>query len=99
MLDEDGCTLLHEQTTQYSRASMQWMLNHGVDVNTRDRRSNYPPLYMAIANHEVDAVAFFLDHGADTTIKDWRGRTALRLAEECGHADIADLLRKRGAKK
>lgn len=99
MVDEDGCTLLHGQTTQYSRASMEWVLAHGVDLNARDKPRNYPPLYMAIANGLDDAVSFFLERDADTTIRDWRGRDAMDLAKDCKDSSIEELLRSHAEKK
>jgi ankyrin repeat protein len=99
MVDEDGCTLLHGQTTQYSRASMEWVLAHGVDLNARDKPRNYTPLYMAIANRLDDAVSFFLERGADTTIRDWRGRDAMDLAQVCKASTIEELLRSHAEKK
>ncbi len=99
MVDDDGCTLLHEQTTQYSRASMEWVLAQGVHLNARDTPRNYTPLYMAIANGLDNAVSFLLERGADTTIRDWRGRDAMELARVCKASAIEELLRSHAEKK
>jgi ankyrin repeat protein len=42
-------------------------------------------------------VAYLLEAGAHIDDRDDRGRTALMIAAEGGHAEIADLLLKRGA--
>jgi uncharacterized protein len=45
----------------------------------------------------VQVVSFLLDAGAHIDDRDARGRTALMIAAEGGHAEIANLLLARGA--
>jgi ankyrin repeat protein len=45
----------------------------------------------------IEVVSYLLDAGAHIDDRDNRGRTALMIAAEGGHAEIADLLLKRGA--
>ncbi len=45
----------------------------------------------------IEVVAYLLEAGAHIDDRDDRGRTALMIAAEGGHAEIADLLLKRGA--
>jgi ankyrin repeat protein len=45
----------------------------------------------------IEVVSYLLDAGAHIDDRDDRGRTALMIAAEGGHAEIADLLLKRGA--
>ena len=47
----------------------------------------------------TDNVRALFDAGADLEAKDKEGSTALMTAEERGHAEIAELLRKAGAKE
>jgi ankyrin repeat protein len=45
----------------------------------------------------IEVVSYLLDAGAHADDRDARGRTALMIAAEGGHAEIADLLLARGA--
>src|SRR6185437_14523793 len=45
----------------------------------------------------IEVVSYLLDGGAHIDDRDDRGRTALMIAAEGGHSEIADLLLKRGA--
>jgi ankyrin repeat protein len=45
----------------------------------------------------IEVVAYLLDAGARIDDRDARGRTALMIAAEGGHAEIANLLLARGA--
>jgi ankyrin repeat protein len=45
----------------------------------------------------IEVVSYLLDSGAHIDDRDDRGRTALMIAAEGGHSEIADLLLKRGA--
>jgi uncharacterized protein len=45
----------------------------------------------------IEVVSYLLDAGAHIDDRDDRGRTALMIAAEGGHSEIADLLLKRGA--
>jgi len=44
-------------------------------------------------------VALLIDKGADVNAKDRDGKTPLSLAQEKGHNEIIELLKKRGAKE
>lgn len=55
-------------------------------------------LHGAIASGHKDMVAWLLDNGAsDVTVKNYEDKTPLAKAIEGEHAEIADLLRERGA--
>jgi uncharacterized protein len=79
------------------------LLARNIDVNAR-----YPndltvlmwasgPDEQAPEAQAVKVVSFLLDAGAHIDDRDARGRTALMIAAEGGHAEIADLLLARGA--
>jgi ankyrin repeat protein len=79
------------------------LLARNIDVNAR-----YPndltvlmwasgPDEQAPQAQAVEVVSFLLDQGAHLDDRDARGRTALMIAAEGGHAEIADLLLARGA--
>jgi uncharacterized protein len=79
------------------------LLARGIDINAR-----YPndltvlmwasgPDEKAPEAQALKVVSFLLDAGAHIDDRDARGRTALMIAAEGGHAEIADLLLARGA--
>jgi len=68
-------------------------------INEKDDIWHYTPLHHAAEQGNIALVKVLLDNGADKEIKDDQGRTPLKIAEEKGHKEIADLLQGRGAKK
>lgn len=61
------------------------------------RRSTITPLMWAVQGRRAQSVQFLLDRGADVTVADHLGRTALHLAAEAGDADIVRRLVDAGA--
>lgn len=58
------------------------LVQSGADINYRDRTYGCTPLHLAIDNHQKDIAHFFIDHGADVSIKDNDGKTASDYAKE-----------------
>jgi ankyrin repeat protein len=56
-------------------------------------------MHAAAAGGHKDIVELLLTKGADINIKDRQGQTPLQIAQEKGHTEIADLLKKRGSTK
>jgi uncharacterized protein len=79
------------------------LLTRNIDVNARYANDLTLLMWAAGADEKVadaDAlkvVSYLLDVGAHIDDRDARGRTALMIAAEGGHAEIADLLVARGA--
>jgi uncharacterized protein len=79
------------------------LLARNIDVNTRYANDLTLLMWAAGADEKVaeaDAlkvVTYLLDDGAHIDDRDARGRTALMIAAEGGHAEIANLLLARGA--
>jgi hypothetical protein len=69
------------------------LIAQGADVNNRENGSFRTPLHLAAENGHVDVVAELLAGGADVTALG-SDRTALQWAEQKGHAEIVELLRK-----
>ena len=64
------------------------------DINAQDGNDNWNnALHLATKRNELELVNFLLSEGADTTIENGDGKTALQLAEECNHAEIIDTLK------
>lgn len=50
------------------------------------------PLHTAAEAGKLDVVRFLIEKGADTEIKDSKGRTARECAERMGHPDVMNVL-------
>ena len=81
------------------------LLLHGANVNARDSEGK-TPLHFAAQQGTLQAVEWLLKNGADVNAKDNKGVTPLSLTkfrnrgrEVEKRKDIADLLRKYGAKE
>jgi uncharacterized protein len=79
------------------------LLDHGVAVDSRDAHQLTPLMWAAGHAADVPAraglatIELLLARDAELDLADDRGRTALMIASEAGHAEIAALLLKRGA--
>ena len=81
------------------------LLDHGIDVNAR--YGNDLTVLMWAAGYSAEAgvkdveevMTLLIDRGAHLDDQDNRGRTALMIAAELGHAAAVDVLLARGADK
>jgi ankyrin repeat protein len=79
------------------------LLAQNIDINARYRNDLTLLMWAAgpdekvLEVHAVKVVEYLLDAGAHVDDRDDRGRTALMIAAEGGHAEIAALLLARGA--
>jgi truncated hemoglobin YjbI len=73
------------------------LVRAGADVNAADGVTRATPLHMAARRGAVAIAAALLEAGADLDIRDRRGDTPLRRAQNCRRHAVADLLRSRGA--
>lgn len=91
-----GMTPLHWAATQGLNDVATLLIARGADVNAKNKLGS-TPLHLA-CRHE-DVAALLIASGADVNAKDNAGRTPLGLATAMGHNDIADLLRRHGARE
>ena len=74
---------------------MKFLLDNGVDINAIDNVDNETALHVAVRWIEKkDAVQLLLSRGADVTIRDKQGNTALDIAEAKELNEIIDLLKR-----
>ena len=72
---------------------VQMLLNAGADSNRAAKNGGRTPLMLAAHYGHEDVVQLLLDRGADPNKADIHGRTALSIAHERGHIDIAKMLK------
>lgn len=73
-------------------------LDAGAETNLVDENYHFTPLHAATIKGYGAVVADLLDHGADADAKLPTGETALDLATQYGHVELANLLTSRGAR-
>lgn len=92
--NREGETSLICAASNGHKALVELLLAKGADVEAKDRRHGDTALMGAARNGHKEIVASLLGRGADVNVKDNRGRTALTLAVEEGHTQVASLLAK-----
>ena len=92
-----GRTPLESACSKNAVAIMEILISRGADVNERVKSERGTVLMFAAANNLPDAVRLLLAKGADVTIKDERGFTALTYAKLWKRQEIIELLKAHGA--
>jgi ankyrin repeat protein/beta-lactamase regulating signal transducer with metallopeptidase domain len=80
------------------------LLEKGANPNIVERERGRTPLHnVAAGQHEgrdyKKVAELLISYGANVNTKDWDGKTPLCLAQETGHAQIVELLKRHGAKE
>jgi len=75
------------------------LLTKGADVNAKDPSQGRTPLHQAAFRGRYKSVERLITAGADLNAEDNEGRTPSDLAEQRGHTEIVELLKKHGAKE
>jgi ankyrin repeat protein len=80
------------------------LLDHGAEVNARHEGEGdlhgRTALFFAVGSRQdVPTIELLLARGADAGLKDRSGKSALRLALDNENAEVAELLKKAGAKE
>ena len=91
----DGKTPLHTAALQGSHEVAKLLIAGGADVNAKGG-SGMTPLHMASRG---EVAKLLIAKGADVNAKYYGGKTPLHWAARLGHTEVANLLRKLGAKK
>lgn len=73
------------------------LLSAGADVNQKGEAGATPLMYAA-QNAELENVRFLIEHGANSNIRDDGGQSALDYSSESDRTELADILKKSGAK-
>jgi len=88
-------TPLHMATFYGHADTVDLLAKHGANINHLAWRHNNTPLQVAVANSHLDVVKTLLNLGADVSIRDMNGETALEEAQERKLTSIIQLLQGR----
>lgn len=91
-------TPLHSAAAAKQLAIARVLIAHGANVNASQAESGFTPLHEAALNDDIEFAKLLLEHGAEINAKMKDGKTPLAFALESGKAEMATLLRERGAK-
>ncbi len=92
-----GTTLLERAVDVGLKDIVELLIAKGADVNAKDDW-NWTPLHSAVYGHK-DIVKLLIAKGANVNARNGASRTPLWYAQEEGHTEIVELLRKHGAKE
>ncbi len=72
-------------------------ISSGADVNSKDGRTGWTLLHIAVRNKQTQIAQLLIDKGADVNAKDNHGKTPMHLAVESGQKAIVEALIAKGA--
>jgi len=87
-----GQTPLHRAASGGRADVAEMLIKRGADVNAREGWLAQTPLHWAAISGHADVVKLLLENDADPSIKDKNGKTALDVAREGGHVDVAEII-------
>ncbi len=94
--DRKGRTPLEMAARNRDPEIMDLLIAHQADVNKKNPQDGSTVLMVAASEGYIDVVELLIDAGADVTARDNNGQTALDLAMQGDHSEVAELLKERG---
>ncbi len=91
-------TPLMAATGEGDLSQLEQLLDQGEDINATTLGDETALMFAAYIPDRENAAQLLIEKGADIHRKDRHGRTALRIAAECGQTELVHLLLGKGAK-
>ena len=88
-----------EEKEQKILEMLELLTDNGADIYAFDEHSYYTPLGFAVMRNQPRVVEWFIEKGADVNARNRLGKTPLTFALRKDSKEIAELLRKHGAKE
>ncbi|KAI8512524.1 Multidrug resistance-associated protein 4 [Branchiostoma belcheri] len=96
--DLGGCTAMHWACDGGHGQVVDWMIQDGAEVDVKDYKSGWTPLFrVAALNGDPQIAQLLIQAGADVNRKDKDGKTPLMIAALNGHKKLVQLLVESGA--
>ncbi|XP_078667893.1 fibronectin type 3 and ankyrin repeat domains 1 protein-like isoform X1 [Branchiostoma floridae x Branchiostoma belcheri] len=96
--DLGGCTAMHWACDGGHGQVVDWMIQDGAEVDVKDYKSGWTPLFrVAALNGDPQIAQLLIRAGADVNRKDKDGKTPLMIAALNGHKKLVQLLVESGA--
>ncbi|XP_050421668.1 transient receptor potential cation channel subfamily A member 1 isoform X3 [Adelges cooleyi] len=89
--DSKGRAAVHQAAARNKLNILQFIRNHGGDLNIRDSCGN-TPLHIAIEHDSLDAVEYLLQNGADPSALNDKKQAALHLAVELNRVAVLQVM-------
>jgi len=90
--DEEGVSVFDMAITYDNKEMVNYLIEHGKDVNEITRKSGFSALMGAACYGRVTITKVLLKNGADQNIKDSKGFTAVDFARKMNKKSILELL-------
>jgi len=97
IFDQDLAGVLSDAAIYGDAQTTSLALEEGINPNSRSG-PGYTPLILAAKRNQLAIVKLLLAHGADPSLQDDSGQSALSAASRGGYADIVAALRAAGAR-
>ncbi len=97
-VNSSGGTPLHDAALGGSSDVMRILLDHGAAVNARDTESAATPLMLAASLARTSAISLLLARGADPSLRDRQGHSALDRAHQTDDRQSIQMLKSASAK-
>ena len=81
---------LNEELRTAKIATIQLLLDQGLDVNVRDN-NGVTPLQFALSKGQLDSIEILLERGANPILKDKDGKSPCSIAQDSGDDGLAML--------
>jgi ankyrin repeat protein len=85
--DNFGNFTMYEAEIYLPVEDLQYLIDHGADIDSIDPDDGYTVLHSAVADERVDVVKVLLDHGANQNVHDNEGETPVDIARR-NHRDM-----------
>jgi len=86
--DKEGRPLLCEAIQNEQKQTVLFLLQHGADVDAKDKRE-FTPLHYAAEKGYAEIAELLIEKGANVNATDTNKETPLHIAVLCGHKDVA----------
>jgi len=79
MADVDGATPMHKVAPHADAEELEWLLEEGVPLNSRDARG-LTPLMIAAGYNNIPAVCWLVENGSNINLENNKGHTPLQIS-------------------